>query len=241
MRKALFIALCCALPLCSHSQLSISGDATYLIATEWDDIFRVYDFARPWQEERQPFLTAGWNVRLGWYIPVRRRQSLWLHPEAGWARWRSFSDNPGNTLFVCVDQFSAQVNVNFNPRALLRDVFAGPLGTRWLLQISPGVSLWQGYAERNEEPWLTDAAAEEEWRPQHIAFFASAGIGYRAWMIAGWAVTPRAGVRWFPSVELDGLAQTVNGTDLFGLSGEARHVWMLTGGLEFTLLFPRRK
>jgi len=225
----------------THAQLSLSADYAYLKADEWDEVIRVYNFSRPWQENDLPFLTSGYSARIGWYFPVKKRQSLFIHPEAGWTRWRAYADNAGSQILLRIDAFSIQANINFNPRALFHDVSAGPLGTRWLMQISPGVQLWSGYLEHGGKVWLTDEETSEEYRPKSVSFFATAGVGYRAWMIAGqWVVTPRIGVRYSPRSDLEDLPEAVIGTNPFGLSSESRHVFVVTGGLEFTWIFPAK-
>jgi hypothetical protein len=223
------------------AQLAFSGRYTYLNAKDWDDAIRVYNFARPWLNQTQPFLTSGWDISAGWYAPVQRKKSFFIKPEAGWSHWRSTSENPGNNLLILLNSYYAQVNFSFNPRALFQSVSAGPLGTRWFFQMSPGITFWSARVKKNEEDWLWDEESAEIYKPLGISAFLSGSVGYRAWMVGGqWVVTPHIGIRYFPAATLEDFPEAVQGSNLYGLKSRTLNFISLNAGMEFTWIIPKK-
>lgn len=225
----------------ASAQLSVSLHDTWMRAAQWDEAVRAYNFSRPWQEKQLPFLSHGLQIQLGWYFPVNTSQSLFIHPEAGIARWQAQTKNPGNELKLRVETITLDAHVHFHPKALFNRVEAGPLGTRWFVRISPGITLWQGRIESRGESRLWDEESGEEYRPRALTPSVGIGSGYRAWMIAGqWVLTPRMGVRYTPRVVLDDFVRMLTGTSIFGIPDRADHVLQVMAGLEFTWVIPKK-
>ncbi len=224
------------------AQLSVTAQYSYLDGKQWDDVIRLYNFTRPWLENPQPFITHGWETSLGWYVPLKRRRSFFLHPEAGWSRWKSTAVNGDDELSIRMDMWHFQANFNFNPKAIRHDVSAGPLGTRFFIQLSPGISLWTAVVEKNGEPMVLDKKGDEAYQPKSWSPFLAGAVGYRAWMVGSQlALTPILRCRYYPlGAEMENLPVAIQGANVADLPSLSRPVWTFTGGLEITWIIPRK-
>jgi len=240
MRVMLFAWLCIAGT--AKAQLSASLHDQWLRGKSWDDAVRAYNFSRPWQEDALPFLSHGANAQIGWYFAINKGQSLFIHPEAGYSRWQARTRNAGNELRVRMEAFALDAHVHINPRALFQRVIAGPLGTRWFIRLSPGITLWQAGIEERGAFRLEDELSGRRYRPRSLTPSVGLGTGYRAWLLAGqWVVTPRIGLRYTPRAVLTDFSRTLLGTSVFGIPDRVDHVMQVTLGMEFSWVIPKRE
>jgi hypothetical protein len=227
------------LTLQAGAQLSLTTTYTFLKAPVLDDMVRAYNFARPWQENDQPFLSSGYGGSIGYYFQLKRRQSLYLHPIVSYNRFASNAENENTSLSIALHQFSAQADIHFNPRALFHDVAAGPIGTRFFITVSPGFTLWKPALERNEEEVMYDE--EERYSPPSYSWFAEVGTGYRSLLLGNsWAVTPFARARYIHSIEIPDFHEYAFGANATQRSTESLNNWQFQVGVEWTFLFRKK-
>jgi hypothetical protein len=133
-----------------------------------------------------------------------------------------------------------RVDLNFSLKGIFGNVSAGPLGTRWYLYISPALSIWQVQAFNAGQAYVPNELSDE--RKVNLAPSAAIGTGYRALILAKKiAVTPKFGYRWYPTLHIDHMAETVLGTNVTGLRNAAKSVSVWESGVEFTWIFARKK
>ncbi|MCC6601325.1 MAG: hypothetical protein IT223_11735 [Crocinitomicaceae bacterium] len=236
----LISAFCIITSIKCCGQFSVGADYLHLRSKEWDDLIRTYNFARPWLEEKQPFLTGGISGSLGWYFRLSAKRSAFLKPVFSYGHFGSRSESGKQSLDLSAEYYSFQLDFNFNPRAMFRDVSAGPLGTRLFISLSPGISRWSARLKRNREEYIV--RAEETFHPINYNFSISACIGYRAALLAKkWVCTPVVRLNYFPRATLTDIVRAVQGANETGLSDTSKNMMMITAGVECTKIFPVRK
>lgn len=223
-----------------HSQLSLSINYNYLQANSWDRIMHMYNFSRPWQNNELTPLTHAPEFRAGWMIRIRQGRSFYLHPQIGFRQFNSSASNGGEELFVRLRNYSFQFDINFNPRAIFRTVSAGPIGTRFMMYVSPSFHLWRPYVEQNEIPFYSDG--EEEVRPTTIGWGIGAGVAYRSVMLAKkFILSPKLGIRACPGVELEDFSNAIQGNNAARVQNKTNLALLWEGGIEIVWVFPRTK
>lgn len=223
------------------AQIAVYGGYNYLRAPQWDEAMFTYNFARPWQEDQINPLTHGWEVRASWIFRWKVIKSLYVQPQIGIRQFTSSATNSKEELFVRARQYTAQFDVNFNPRALFQNVSAGPLGTRFMMYFSPALHLWQPYSEQGGRAFYTDDDGEE-YSPITWSWSLGLGAGYRAMTLyKNLIVTPKFGFRFAPVAELIDFANAVQGANTTGLEDEAKNLFIFEAGIELAWIFPRTK
>ena len=143
MRKLLTLFLLLLLSHLAQSQFAVGLQYNYLNATQWDNIIRTYNYARPWQKEPQPFLTSASSASLGWYVRFSRRHSVYMLNAIGFAQFVSKANNSGEEKIIKLRRFDFHADLCFNPKTIFKSISAGPLGARLFLYVSPGITMWQ--------------------------------------------------------------------------------------------------
>lgn len=223
-----------------NGQLSLHLGHNYLRAEQWDNVMHFYNFSRPWQKDELKPLTHSYEVRAGWVYRWKAIKSLYVHPQLGFRQFTSSAINNKEELFVRLRQYSIQCDVNFNPKALFKNVSAGPLGTRWFMYISPSVQMWRPYVEQAGKAFYTED--DEEYIPANFSWSMGVGTGYRTAMIAKqFIITPKFGVRFTPKAELEDLVFAVQGGNATAMASEQKNLWLFESGIEIVWVFPRTK
>lgn len=229
------------LSLNAKSQLAVFGGYNYLHAPQWDETMFTYNFARPWQKNELSPLTHGWEVRASWILRWKVIRSLYIQPQIGIRQFTTSAANNKEELFIRLRQYTAQVDINFNPRALFQDVSAGPIGTRFMMYFSPAVHLWRPYSEQAGRTFYMNEDGEDQ-SPSSWSWSVGLGAGYRSMtLFKNLIVTPKFGVRFSPVAELIDFANAVQGANSTGLQDEAKNLWIAEAGIELAWIFPRSK
>lgn len=240
MRKGLFIFLLLLPVVYATAQLSLTPGYVYLQSDEWNRIMHMYNFSRPWQKNELRPLTHSYDIKAGWMIRIREAKSFYAHPQLGFRQFNSRATNNKEELFVRLRQYSLQVDLNFNPRAIFRKVSAGPIGTRFMMYVSPSLQLWRPHVEQNGASFYSENG--EEYRPYTFGWSLGAGFAYRSLRIAEkFILSPKFGVRLCPGVELENFSKAVQGNNAARLQNKSNAVWLWESGMEIVWIFPMTK
>jgi hypothetical protein len=235
--KHLMLIVCWCISLHGMTQFSIAFNVRNLYAKEYDQIIRTYNAMRPWQTEKQPFLTLGWVGAMGWQSPKPVFKGIYLQGQCMFGQFRSSAENNGETKQILLRQWSIHLGLQFHPKALFRAVSAGPLGTRWFLQWQIGTGYWQAFSKRNGESFED---ANGLYAAQSYTFQTYFGTGYNTLRIGERIfLTLRAGLWYIPSITLNRFPEAINGANLYGLKDQASNLFLPEAGLSFT--WERRK
>jgi hypothetical protein len=240
MKKWCIILFIAVISVNAQAQWSARLGYNYLFAPDWDESFYNYNFARPWNKKELSPLIHGYEARMGWIFRWKAIKSLYVHPQLGMHQFTSRSANNGEDMFVRLRNYSLQCDVNFNPRALFKNVSAGPLGTRFHMYISPALHLWDPHVNKGEVIYSDQYEKRSE--DLSMSFSVGAGMGYRALLIAKkFIVTPQVGVRYAPNVTLKEFPNAIQGGNETNLFQKAQVVWLWETGIEVVWIFPRTK
>lgn len=240
MKQIIFIILLALNFQKVEAQLSLTLNYNYMQAESWDRIIHMYNFSRPWNNNELSPLTHSPEIKAGWMIRIRQGRSFYVHPQISFRQFNSRAANYGEELFVRLRNYTLQFDINFNPRAMFRTVSAGPIGTRFMMYLSPSLHLWRPFVSQNDVSYYAEDG--ETYRPSTIGWGIGAGVGYRSVMLAQkFIISPKIGWRICPAVELDNFSNAIQGNNAARLQNKTNAAMLWECGVEIVWIFPRTK
>lgn len=217
------------------SQLSFSGGYSYLRNNELDKVIQLYNSSRPWQDDKLYPLTHTTEVTVGWNWCLHQKRQLHFMPQLGYGRTASSIRNGEDKMSTGFHRGDLLLQFRFHPRALIKGVqSSGPLGPRWFMTAGPGYSLIQPFVRKNGEPLYID---DERYQPKSFTFFASAGIGYHAFMLKKrFILTPELAFSWYPYIELEDYTSSVNGHNVIGYTDSFEDVFLFQAKIRISFI-----
>ncbi len=235
IRHLLSVMLFLIVALAGNSQPSIILQYSYLHSPTLDKILQTYNTSRPWQEDKLVPLTSGYGGKLGWNFRIQKTHEIHVLPEIGYSKFGASSTNYDKKFQVGFHDFNVQVALRMHPRSIYKPVQdAGALGTRFYMSIATGISSLLPYSKTNGERWKSDD--KTPYREFSFTYHFTLSAGFHYFSIGRFVMTPELGITWYPTTELTGFAEVVNGHNTVGLSNNANNVFLLNAGIRITFV-----
>ncbi len=233
--KHFFAVLILICSIDTNAQLTFSAGYAYLYNKDLDKVFQLYNTSRPWQTNALKPLTNGAEVSLGYNACLIKKRQLHVVPQLSYGYFMTTAMNDNFRLATGIHRGDVSAQFRFHPKALIKGIHnAGPLGPRWFMTLTPGYSLIWSFVRRDGEALQND---DEVYRPKSMVFSASAGIGHHLVMLKERVIiTPEISATWFPYIELDDYAESINGHNLVGLTNTFENVFFFQAKLRFTFI-----
>ncbi|MCU0432686.1 MAG: hypothetical protein MUC87_04465 [Bacteroidia bacterium] len=218
MRKLLVIVFAFAyVGLAAQHGFFASASGRYMMADEWDEIVRTYNFSRPNVEEKMRLFSFGWNAEAGYFRQIKPRfgcfGTLGFHRTTSQA-YSSAAHTGGSEyqLRASINCLTADAGVRIVPfkQTILSSVF---------VDVSPGFALLMPRVKLNGE--REEVAEDEIYRPFSPAFRMMAGVGTQFNVNARWVICPFFRTEYFVGAELTDFAGMVTGSYLPDLDDES--------------------
>lgn len=215
------------------SQPLVQLEGNYWHMPVLDNVIQAYNFAHPWETVQlvpigQSYsLSAGWNQSL--YAPRAIHAIGLVH--YGYQTTRI--ESPSALLTAGFHTAGLSAMIRTHPKCLVKKVqSAGPLGTRWYLQVGGGYLWNMPFAfKHGQRVTLHDT---DPYRAVSGNVRLSLGTGWHALTIGSFILTLEANALWMPQFTLDGFATAVMGHNQLALDETAYNAFMLQGGLRLT-------
>jgi len=219
----------------ANAQLTVSAGYSYLFNRDMDKVFQLYNTSRQWQNKFLKPLTNGIEATVGYNVCLIKERQLHVVPQLGYGYSMTTVKNNDFRLTTGIHRYDLSAQFRFHPRALITGVHnTGPLGPRWFMTLTPGYSLIWPFVRMNGDVLEND---EEVYRPKSFVFFASAGIGHHLVMLKERVIiTPELCASWYPDVELDNYAESINGHNLLRYKNTFENVFFFQAKLRFTFI-----
>lgn len=236
MMRLFFMSLLLLPFFCRYNasgQPMIQLEGNYWHMPELDKVLQAYNFAHPWQSislvpiGQSYSLSAGWNQSL--YAPRAIHAIGLVH--YGYQTTRI--ESPSSALTAGFHTAGISALIRTHPKCIVKKVqSAGPLGTRWYLQMGGGYLWNMPFAfKHGQRVMLRD---KDSYRSVSGNFRFSAGTGWHALTIGPLILTLEANAIWMPKFKLEGFATAVMGHNELNLTESTRNAWMLQGGMRLT-------
>lgn len=225
--KRLLIAfgVCVCSTVAAQSGFYAGASARYMMADEWDEIARTYNFSRPGVQEKMRLFSYGWQAEAGF---LYRYRIHWAFPlSAGFHQttsqaYSSAASTGGSEyqLRATIHAATLDAGVRYYFFSLDHKDQATGLFKHTYAELSPGFALLMPRVRLNGE--LTEEAEDDVYRPFLPAFRLTAGVGAELALNPRWWLCPFFRTEFFPAANLEGFAGMVTGSYLPDLDDKSR-------------------
>jgi hypothetical protein len=224
-RLLLSLVICMCGTLAAQSGYYVGASARYMMADEWDEIVRTYNFSRPNVQEKMRLFSYGWHAEAGF---LYRYRIHWAFPlSAGFHQTTSqayssaaFTGGSEYQLRATINAVTLDAGVRYYFFSLDHKEKATGMLKHIYVELSPGFALLMPRVRLNGK--LTEEAEDDVYRPFLPAFRLNAGVGTEMALNTKWWLCPFFRTEFFPAANLEGFGGMVNGSYLPDLDDKSR-------------------
>jgi hypothetical protein len=232
-RLLTYLAILLVPTLSALAQPLLQASGSYWHMPVLDELIQTYNLARPWQATQIHPIGQAYSLAAGWNQSIYAPRAIQGIATLEYSFQNTLIESPSQTFRAGFHATSAMIYVRSHPKCLTTKIqSAGPLGTRWYVEIGSGWQWNMPYVRKHGTP--VSIHDGEPYGSLSSNFVAYTGTGWHALTIGSLVLTLHGGVRWNPSLELNDFATAIQGHNETGLVDSQSNVWLFQGGIRLT-------